>query len=59
MAQIAALRIEQREAVAAHNPLEDEKKAKQRALDDLKAEVENASVTFCFGIMLMTGCING
>ena len=41
---MVALRTEQQEAVEAHAPLEEAKKQKQKALDDLQGEIKRTAV---------------
>ena len=44
MGQLVALRTEQQEAVNAHAPLEEAKKQKQKAFDDLQREIKRTAV---------------
>ena len=44
MGQLVALRTEQQEAVSAHAPIEEAKKQKQKAVDDLQREIKRTAV---------------
>jgi hypothetical protein len=56
--QLIALRTEQQEAVGAHAPLEEAKKQKQKALDDLQQEIKRTAVHLPSHKKLIEGSID-
>ena len=56
---MVALRTEQQEAVKAHAPLEEAKKQKQKALDDLQEEIKRTAVYRSLSFILMEEIIDG